>query len=64
MVLVTSFFTQDLLDSLRNIEKFGCKVVLVNVSDELCDITEEEFIKYEIGAHFSRMESAGEFVPV
>ena len=43
---------------------YGCKVVLINVSDEVCDTSGENFIKYEIGAHFSRMESAGEFVPI
>ena len=64
VVLVTSFITENLLESLRDIEKYGCKVVLINVSDEVCDTAGENFIKYEIGAHFSRMESAGEFVPI
>ena len=64
VVLVTSFITENLLESLRDIEKYGCKVVLINVSDEVCDTSGENFIKYEIGAHFSRMESAGEFVPI
>lgn len=64
VVLVTSFVNQDLLDSLREIEKFGCQVVLINVSDEICDVHEDNILKYEIGAYFSRLESNGEFVPI
>ena len=64
VVLVTSIVNQDLLDSLRQIEKSGCQVVLINVSDEICDVHEDNFLKYELGAHFSRLESNGEFVPI
>ena len=59
-----SNINQDLLDSLRQIEKSGCQVVLINVSDEICDVHEDNFLKYELGAHFSRLESNGEFVPI
>ena len=63
-VVVTSYITDQLLDSLRNISKFGCRVVLINVADEPSYSTEDDILKYELGTHFSRMESKGEFVPI
>lgn len=63
-VVVTSFITDQLLDSLRNISKFGCRVVLINVADEPSYSTVDNILIYELGTHFSRMESKGEFVPI
>ncbi|HAT21255.1 MAG: DUF58 domain-containing protein [Dehalococcoidia bacterium] len=64
VVVVTSFITDQLLDSLRNIAKFGCGVILINVADEPSYSTADYILKYELGAHFSRMESKGEFKPI
>jgi uncharacterized protein (DUF58 family) len=64
VVVVTSFITDQLLDSLRNITKFGCRIVLINVSDEPSYGAWDNILKYELGAHFSRMESKGEFIPI
>ena len=64
VVVVTSFITDQLMVSLRNISKFGCRVVLINVANEPSYSTADNILKYELGTHFSGMESKGEFVPI
>jgi uncharacterized protein (DUF58 family) len=64
VVVVTSFITDQLLASLRNISKFGCRVVLINVANEPSYSAADNILIYELGTHFSEMESKGEFVPI
>ena len=64
VVVVTSFITEQLLTSLENISKFGCRVVLINVANEPLYSATDNILKYELGTHFSEMESKGEFVPI
>ena len=64
VVVVTSFITEQLLPSLENISKFGCRVVLINVAYEPLYSATDNILKYELGTHFSEMESKGEFVPI
>ena len=64
VVVVTSFITEQLLTSLENISKFGCRVVLFNVANEPLYSATDNILKYELGTHFSEMESKGEFVPI
>ena len=61
LVITASIITEEFVEVIERLKRFGYKIVVTYVSDNVCPTMPEGTLVYELGRHFAELERTGDF---